>query len=178
MEHKGIDAYPIQEIWLPNNITSVINGHYMFHHSTEASDSNGGEGEQPPTPITARKKKKGHIKGGVALFLSPKATAAWKRAGQHAPTMSGNILGCARFISIPLHFTDHLGEIIEVLASTIQQDVIQTRLSARNKGSIYCQNDGTSVGHGVNEDDDKINHIGPHGLDHLNEAGLDLSNLL
>eukprot|EP00978_Attheya_sp_CCMP212_P039785 scaffold210453_cov44-Attheya_sp.AAC.1 len=95
--------------------------------------------------------------------------------------MSENILGCARFISIPLHFTDHLREIIKVQACSIyhptgrkitqqvraefldsidnlynkldRNDYIiiagcDTNSSIGNKGSTYCQNDGTAVGHG------------------------------
>eukprot|EP00978_Attheya_sp_CCMP212_P031663 scaffold120560_cov56-Attheya_sp.AAC.5 len=62
MEKKGIDVYAVQETWLPNNFTTVINGHYIFHHGTEASDSNGGEGEQPAphSPDSKEEEKRTH----------------------------------------------------------------------------------------------------------------------
>eukprot|EP00978_Attheya_sp_CCMP212_P043841 scaffold293198_cov40-Attheya_sp.AAC.2 len=72
METKGIDVYIIQtqETWLPNNFTTVINGYYIFHHGSEASDSNGGEGEQTnPTPRSA---ERGHTRGRVALLYHPR----------------------------------------------------------------------------------------------------------
>eukprot|EP00978_Attheya_sp_CCMP212_P008604 scaffold20224_cov53-Attheya_sp.AAC.4 len=91
---------------------SVINGFYMFHHGTdETSDSNEEWDEENPLLQT----RKGHTRGSVSILISPKATEAWKRAGQHdPPIVSGNILGCARFITLSLHFIDHLGEKVKI----------------------------------------------------------------
>eukprot|EP00978_Attheya_sp_CCMP212_P023473 scaffold71971_cov55-Attheya_sp.AAC.1 len=96
MKEKGIDIYLVQETWLPNDFERDTEGHYIFHHGTpEASDSNtGGEATGANTP------KWGQTRGGVAIILSPRATAAWKKAGQPEPTRSGVILGCARFIAL------------------------------------------------------------------------------
>ena len=79
MEERGIDIYLVQETWLNDEYKShsVVNGYYLFHHGTnEASDSIDGEEEENPPH---QKSRKGHTKGGVAIFLSPKATAAWTR---------------------------------------------------------------------------------------------------
>jgi hypothetical protein len=63
----------------------------------------------------------------VAIFLSPKTTAAWKRAGQTDPIVCGNILGCARNIALTLHFQDHLGELIKVNTCSIYHPTGETQ---------------------------------------------------
>jgi hypothetical protein len=205
MEERGIDIYLVQETWLNDEYKShsVVNGYYLFHHGTnEASDSiDEEEEENPPHQIS----RKGHTKGGVAIFLSPKATAAWKRAGQHDPIVSGNTHGCARYIAIKLHFFDHLGEIVKVHACSVyhpttklsQQKRLEfldeldnlydrldkddhillagcdTNSSIGTRNSSYCHPDGT-----VEENDENREIIGPHGIDHINLAGIDLMNLM
>ena len=208
MKAKGIDVYLVQETWLSNEYedSSDINGFYLFHHGTdeehEASDSN--EGEDEENPHLQNKRKQGHTRGGVAIFLSPRAKEAWKRAGQQDPITSGNILGCARFISISLHFLDHLNKTIKVNACSIYHptDVTQqersdflsdldslydtldtdnhiiisgcdANASIGNRNSIYANRDGT-----VEDHEDNADIIGPFGLDHVNEAGLELSHLM
>jgi hypothetical protein len=204
MHEKGIDVYLVQETWLSSDYEdrSVINGCYVFHHGTnkEASDSNDDGDEENPQ----NQNRKGRSRGGVAIFLSPKATAAWKRAGQLDPIISGNILGCARYIALTLHFLDHLGELIKINACSIyhptgvsqQQrceflneiDTLYDKLDERDHIIISGCDANASLGsrtstfcnaNGTSDDQsDNEDNIGPFGLDYLNEAGVDLTHLL
>ena len=199
MKTKGIDIYLVQETWLPDDFEKEIKGHYIFHHGTpEASDSNTERDET----AEANEPTRGHTRGGVAIILSPRATAAWKKAGQPEPTRSGVILGCARFITLSLHFTDHLNETVKINTASIyhptgvtqqersefldQLDTLYDKLdgedeilvtgcdinaSIGNRGSIYARADST-------EETQYDNVVGPHGIDYLNEAGVDLSQVL
>jgi hypothetical protein len=139
----------------------------------------------------------------VAIFLSPRAKEAWKRAGQQDPITSGNILGCARFIAISLHFVDHLDEIIKVNACSIYHptDVIQQERSdfLSSIDSLYdsldsdghiiisgCDVNASMIGNRnsvyshrdgtVETHDDNMDMIGPFGLNHVNGAGMELSH--
>eukprot|EP00978_Attheya_sp_CCMP212_P004048 scaffold8727_cov47-Attheya_sp.AAC.1 len=183
----------------------VVNGCYLFHHGTDKASDSTKTGEEDP-PLT-QDGRKGHTKGGVAIFLSSRATAAWKRgAGQPEPnTTSGSILGCARFIAIQLHFLDHLGEIVKVNTCSIyhptgfNQEKRAEFLNTVNnlyeqeldtdshilisgcdingaigiRKSSHCHPDGTIEDQVDNED-----IIGPHGIDHTNEPGLELTHLM
>eukprot|EP00978_Attheya_sp_CCMP212_P011758 scaffold29223_cov45-Attheya_sp.AAC.1 len=143
--------------------------------------------------------KRGHTRGGVAIILSPRDTAAWKKAGQPEPTRSGVILGCARFIALSLHFTDHLDETVKINTASIyhptgvsqqqrsdflnQLDTLYDKLdggdeilvtgcdinaSIGNRKLIYARADST-------EETQYDNVVGPHGIDYLNENGIDLT---
>eukprot|EP00978_Attheya_sp_CCMP212_P019003 scaffold52694_cov58-Attheya_sp.AAC.2 len=136
MEKDNIDAYLIQETWIPEDWTKIINGYYVFNHGTE-------ENEDPPTA------RRGHARGGVAIILSPRATAAWKAAGQPDPIKSGTILGCARYIAIELHFLDHLQKKVKMyLCSVYHPTGVSPQERAEfldNVGALYNMLD--SKGH-------------------------------
>jgi exonuclease III len=206
MEMRGIDIYLVQETWLNNEYKShsVVNGYYLFHHGTNEASSDSIDEEEEENPLH-QKSRKGHTKGGVVIFLSPKATAAWKCAGQHDPIVSGNTHGCARYIALKLHFIDHFGEIVKVNTCSVYHPT--TKLSQQKRlefldeldnlydrldlddhiliagcdtnssigtcNSSYCHPNGA-----VDNKDENREIIGPHGIDHMNEAGVDLMNLM
>jgi hypothetical protein len=53
MDTKGIDVYAIQETWLPDNFTTVINGYYILQHRGIRLNWRREE-EQTPTPQSGR----------------------------------------------------------------------------------------------------------------------------
>eukprot|EP00978_Attheya_sp_CCMP212_P036231 scaffold162830_cov52-Attheya_sp.AAC.1 len=197
---RGIDVYLLQETWLPDEYESfsVINRFYMFHHGTdEASDSNEEGDEETPLLQT----RKGHTRGGMlAIILSPKATEAWKQAGQHDPIISGNILGCAtRFIALSLHFIDHLGEKVKINTCSIyhptgvsqqkrseflsSMDTLYDTLDTDDHIIISGSDINASIGNRkstfCHQDDtietheDNQDNIGPFGIDHVTKPGME-----
>eukprot|EP00978_Attheya_sp_CCMP212_P012157 scaffold30211_cov54-Attheya_sp.AAC.3 len=204
MKEKGIDVYLLQETWLPDEYESfsVINGFYMFHHGTdEASDSNEEGDEETPLLQT----RKGHTRGGVATILSPKATEARKRAGQHDPIVSGIVLGCARFIALSLHFIDHLGEKVKINTCSVYHPtgVSQQKISEflSSIDTLYDTLDTDdhiiisgsdinppSIGNRkltychqdgtIEMHEDNQDNIGPFGIDHVTKPGMEFTHLL
>jgi exonuclease III len=106
---------------------------------------------------------------------------------------------------LKLHFLDHLNQIVKVHVCSVyhpatklsQQKRLQfldkldnlydmldtdghiliagcdTNSSIGNQASSYCHPDGA-----VEDNEENREIIGPHGIDHMNEAGIDLLNLM
>eukprot|EP00978_Attheya_sp_CCMP212_P038384 scaffold189626_cov36-Attheya_sp.AAC.2 len=190
MKRKNIDVYLIQETWISDDFSHVINGQHIFHH--------GKPSEERST------KAKGRMKGGVAIILSPRATEGWKRAGQPEPIKSGMISGCARYMALTtLTFTDHLGKNVKVNVCSIyhptgiNQQAISEFLSKidnlydeldKRRGSILIA--GCDINSPIGTRDSVFGRedrsaftqdkdiLGPHGIDYLNEGGMDLLQIL
>ena len=127
---------------------------------------------------------------GVGLLLSPLATSAWKAAG---PDNLHNDLG-PRIIAVRMMVEDankqQLG-IFQVAAyaptSTAPrevQDAYEAALSeviARRTPSdilIICADINASIGRGCLDGHNGYTAVGPHGIDHMNEAGRRLRSFL
>lgn len=84
MLQHNIDIFLAQETWLTKTFTTNINGITVFHHG-------------PDQPTCSRGS------GGLAIFLGPQATHAWKKAGCPDPYCPGTIIDKdTRFMGIQL----------------------------------------------------------------------------
>ena len=87
MRRRKIDVYLVQETWLEGDgeeykHITIHNYTVFFHGNPEKTCDRG--------------------RGGVAIFLSPRAAKAWEAASAHKPKISGNVAGCPRWMSIEL----------------------------------------------------------------------------
>jgi len=89
MKSHDIDVFLAQETWITGDFSKTINGYRMLHHGLSSHCSHRGE-------------------RGVAIFLSPTATKAYKEANEMPPKKSSSdhtTTTGGRFISIDLIFS-------------------------------------------------------------------------
>jgi hypothetical protein len=175
MIDHNIDAYLIQETWLPGVWTKEICGYLLIHHN------HGEEGE--------KMKKRGREKRGVAVILSSTYLCTYDRAGNPQPIttdLKSNFSG--RFIGVLLSFPNFdsygkkiKGELKVFLASVYnpyEEDLYDdfndadTSLCQKipsNAIRIFGQDINANVGIRNSEDNDLKAIIGPHGFDNRNE---------
>jgi len=96
MKEEKWDVYCTQETWKLGDFELEIDGYTIIHHNAETKES----GNMNPDCRVQR---------GVALFLSPEFSNAYKLAGAPPPPttspQTGNFSG--RFIGIPLTFDNY-----------------------------------------------------------------------
>jgi hypothetical protein len=112
MEQKNIDVDLIQETWILDDFSQVINGHHIF--TTEHP------GKKATEPVTEQEEES-----------PPYFHHEQQRAGQPDPIKSGMIpSGCARDIALPASTcTDHLSKKVKGNVCSIypQQEPVNRR---------------------------------------------------
>ena len=84
-----IDAYLVQETWLPGDWEKEIRRYLVIHHNHDKD----------------KKKKKGREKRGVAIILSPHFRKAFGKAGKPKPiTTAQKGIHSGIFVGISLYF--------------------------------------------------------------------------
>eukprot|EP00978_Attheya_sp_CCMP212_P000718 scaffold1423_cov39-Attheya_sp.AAC.5 len=163
MKRKNINVYLIQETWISDDYSHLINEHHIFHHGTPSEES---------------AKTKGRTKGGVAIILSPaRATEAWKRAGQPDPIKSGMHLSPATGINQQerskfLIKIDNLYDKLDKRSGSILIAGCDINSSIGTRDLVFGREDSLAF----TQDKDIL--LGPHGINYLNEGGTDLLQIL
>ena len=180
MEKHNISAYLIQETWLDGDFEKIINGYHLFHHGLKKQ-------------ICKRGQK------GIAIILSPDLAKMYNESGCLAHIENNIEFG--RLIGIKLTIQSEFQEkgafrkknklngvssFNLILISSYHPNEIENQIIFNNYlSSIYSEIPSSTIlisGHDMNRcigsKTKNCISIGKHGLEKINEKGLEAANLL